>query len=95
MDGQHPDDPFVTMSLLVAKKLQDLNLGRPIWRETGKYFRYINKTRDDAPFYPRNNIGLVTITDNNIAHDLYSVKKVTRLMPPVDRFPCSFNLLSR
>ncbi|MGH9159183.1 MAG: hypothetical protein ACRD2X_04265 [Vicinamibacteraceae bacterium] len=92
MDGQHPDDPFVTMSLLVAKKLQDLNMGRPLWRETGKYFRYINKSRDDAPFYPRNNIGRVTISAAEIAHDLYSVRKVRQLMPPVQRYPYKSSL---
>jgi hypothetical protein len=92
MDGQHPDDPFVTMSLLVAKRLQDLKMGRPVWRETGKYYRHYKKDSDDAPFYPLNNIGLVKITKAEIAHELCSVKKLARLMPAVERFPYTSTL---
>lgn len=92
MDGQAPFDPFVTPTALVAQKLQSLNLGVPLWREVGRYYRHFKKSSDDAPMYPYANIGLVKVTSHEIQHNLYSVKKQIRLMPTLNVYPYTSRL---
>jgi hypothetical protein len=85
MDGQAPDDPFVTMSGLVALALQELKMGRPLWREVGGYYRHVDKDSDDAPMYPWNNIGYVAISQTTIIHEICVVKEAARLLPAIRR----------
>jgi hypothetical protein len=86
MDGQSPDDPFVTATSLVARKLQNLRMGAAMWRETGRYFRHWKKDSDDST-YPYNNIGYVSITATEVHHDLCAVASPARLMPRIKRYP--------
>lgn len=58
MDGQDRVDPFVTMSKLVAEELQELSMGRPLWRETGRYFRHFQK---DSNITTRRSIRTTTL----------------------------------